>query len=183
MLQMYSVDIAFFGETCLVLSNDWSPRIQYISSWRHFSVWIANNETWIRSLLVWGDINASSARALADEDAIQQQNNKNNSITVISTPNIYFRSHSQFLTKNSSEKCILEPASIHVWCDPATEEFSIWFWELIASNKTTFICTLINIVKLKKLSVAESHHTKTHSGFWNSKELGLELSKWVWLWK
>jgi hypothetical protein len=30
-----------------------------------------------------GDINASSGGALEDEDAIQQQNNKNSSITVI----------------------------------------------------------------------------------------------------
>jgi hypothetical protein len=71
-----------------------------------------------------GDINASSGRALADEDAIQQQNNKNSNFTVLSTPNIYFRSHGQFETKNSSESCILESISIYVWCNRAAEEFS-----------------------------------------------------------
>ena len=176
---MYSVEIAFFGETCLVLSNYWSPWIQYISSWRHFSVRIANNETWIWYHLILGDINASSGRALADEDAIQQQNNKNSHFTVLSTLNIYFRRRAQFETKNSSEKCILEPMSIHVWCSRAAEEFSDWGWEFIALNKTTLIWKLIYLAKLEKLSAARLHHTKTHSAFWNSKELGLELLKWV----
>ena len=183
MLKMYSVEIAFFGETCLVLSNYWSPWMQYMSPWRFFSVRISLNETNIWSLLILGDINPPSRGALEDEDAIQQQNNKNSTFTVIWIPNIYFRSRTQFETKNSSENCILEPRSIPVWCDPATEEFSIWRWELIASNKTALICELIYLAKLKNISVAGSHHTKTHSAFWNSKELGLELLKWVRLWK